>query len=428
MKGTSRLAAILWGSVAIAMAGPVGASTIDNTQLTWNTSNVALNQPLTEGFASIVYQGTDFTTAETNGRIYYDGDEAGPPGLVAINDGYSSGQGEFDGCIRASAADICATGFRTGNRFKMQLTDTGSIDLVFNVGTDPNANALLPNGDPQPNPDGSLYQVFGRAVNLTTQMLDKFTIELGYNIGGAFTPSEAGDGLSFAQNLSLAPNGATAFTQYPFGLFGDETTTQNHDIDGFFDDDRAGFNLVIGEDMLASAGFYGGDLGYEARFGSWLSQEMAPAGLLWDDDGDAATDALVMAWFNEDIGMWEALRSIGLDGDGNLEAISILDTPQQFATEAAASSFFEDIARGLLGDDDLVLALEAEEHIEDLANLNLNFGILLTDAFAGDSFTLRFTSVAAPAPVPLPASVLFLVAGMGALGALRRAKGGSARG
>jgi hypothetical protein len=253
-------------------------------------------------------------------------------------------------------------------------------------------------------------------VNLTTQMLDSFVIELGYTVDGVFQTSGENDGLSFAQDLELGPNDVTAFTQYPFGLFGDSSTTKRHNIDGFFDDDRAGFNLDIGEDVLASDGFYGGDLGYDARFGYWLSQEMAPAGLLWDDDNDEDTDALVMAYLNDD-GMWEALRTIGEDG-GSLIATSILNDPLFFDDEDAAISYFEQLADNLIEDSSLLL--ETEDHIEDLANLNLNYGILLSEGFNADQFTLRFTSYAAPAPIPLPASALLLLAGVGTLGAMRR--------
>jgi hypothetical protein len=392
----------------------------DDTVISWNLDNVEENialGPLPEdGFASVVYQG-DPASADTNGRIFYDNVEASAPGMVAINDAYSSGQGTFDGCIRASASDQCATGFRTGNRFKLQLTDTGSVDLVFDVS----------NYAPAPNPDdeagsyydGSLYQVFGRAVNLTTQMLDSFVVELGYGVGGDFQLSGENDGLSFAQDLALGPNAVTAFTQYPFGLFGDSSTTNRHNIDGFFDDDRAGFNLDIGEDVLASDGFYGGDLGYEARFGYWLSQEMAPAGLLWDNDGDDATDSLVMAYLNED-DEWVLLRNV-LDSTAGV-AGSTLDNPYFIAndTNDANGNGIDDGIDAVMTY--LGVSLDYEEHIEDLANLNLNFGILLSEGFNADQFTLRFTSYAVPAPIPLPASALLLLASLGALGAVRQVR------
>src|SRR6056297_2671046 len=109
--------------------------------------------------------------------------------------------------------------------------------------------------------------------------------------------------------------------------------------------------------MLVSTGIYGA---YADLFGgAWLSQEMAPKGLLWDDDGLATTDALVMAWFDEEAGLWEALRTV-VDG----EADSILDAP---------------IRKASLAEFELLWGVELEEEplIEDLANLNFNYGIFL---------------------------------------------------
>ncbi|MBY4892273.1 choice-of-anchor F family protein [Rhodobacteraceae bacterium N5(2021)] len=362
--------------------------------MTWNTDNVVVGPsvPTPEGdlaAVSVVYQGLP-DTAETNGQVYYEAPEANSPGLIGITQQYTTGQGTFDGCIRASAALECATGFQTGNRFKLQLTDTGAVDLVFDVNN-------LPAGE-------NIYQVFGRAVNLTTQMLDSFVVELGYGVGDDFVGSGADDGLSFAQNLELGPNDLTAFTQYPFGLFGD-APTNNFTLDGFFDDERAGFDLDITEDILSTFGMYGA---YDDLFGNWLSREMAPQGLLWDDDGDPNTDALVMAYFNEETGLWEVLRNVDVNG----EAESILNNPLFFATRAEVEAA-------------LGVPLDYELNIEDLANLNLNFGISLADNFQGSNFTLRLASTAVLAPIPLPAGALFLIGGLAALGALRRRRGQS---
>jgi hypothetical protein len=444
MTRNSIFKALMLSASAIAIPAASHAQTTylepngDDTAIEWNLDNVLEGVALDEGFASVLRQ----PDGTSNGRIFYDAvdretadAESFAPGLVAVNEAYRTGQGSFDGCIRADAfasgeTPACATGFRTGNRFKLQLTDTGPVDLVFDV------TNFMPATSDDATSDyaaGSLYQVFGRAVNLTTQMLDSFVVELGYyNEDGTFRQSAAGDGLSFAQNLELGPGDDTAFTQFPFGLFGEADSTPRHNIDGFFADARSGFDLDVGEDRLATIDFFGDEMnGYEGRFGNWLSQEMAPAGLLWDDDGDEDTDALVMAWQRED-GMWEALRSID-DTAGTLFATSYWDLedpapPRAFSTAADAISHFNELAASLLGVESFSLALETEEHIEDLANLNLNFGILLSEGFLmpGDgspaSFVMRFTS-SAVAPVPLPASVLLLLGGIGALGAMRRVRG-----
>lgn len=402
----------------------------------WNEDNVVRSTlPEVEGVTdfSVVYQ--DAAQTETNGRIAYTPDEAVSPGLVALNDFYTTGPQDsrvFDGCIRAEVGGTdCATGFQTGNRFKLQLTDTGAVDLVFNVNPDVAGTQGVNPGNPDEGPGVSTpgintYQVFGRAVNLTQQMLDSFVIELGFGVGDNFVASTDGDGLSFAQSLNLGPNGDTAFTQYPFGLFGslDQPNPSPNPIAGFFDNDgRAGFEVAVeadgvGEDRIVSGDYYGT---YDDIFGNWLSQEMAPMGLLWDNDGLDTTDALVMAWFNEDLGQWETLREVIdlLDRDGNVIGLT---------ARAADSSLYPtfDAAVAALG---LANGTFVEDLIEDVANLNLNFGIELASSFTGwfdtegvlqNNFTLRLTSFAAPAPIPLPASVLFLLASVGSLGAVRR--------
>ncbi|MCZ0811617.1 choice-of-anchor F family protein [Roseovarius sp. EGI FJ00037] len=367
-----------------------GAATITS----WDTSNVDVGDPVVadgDNDASVIYQG-DPATATSNAQIYYEAPEADTPGLEVQQLGYTAQGESFDGCILATSGTTCDGPFQSGKRFKQQLTDTGPVDLVFNV--DPDANGL------SDSTEGSVYQVFQRLVNLTGEVIHDVSVELGFGVGDAFQQSADNDGLSFA-NVGLGPNDLKAFTQYPFGLFGDAENNKNFTLDGFFDNARSGFSLdTSDEDMLVSTGIYGA---YAELFGgAWLSQEMAPAGLLWDDDADATTDALVMAWFDEEAGLWEALRTV-VDG----EAVSSLDDPIYKATLEE----FEE----LWG-----VSLEEEPLIEDLANLNFNYGIFLSDQFAGDSFTLRVTTTTAP--IPLPASAVFLLGGLGVLGSMRLRK------
>jgi len=389
-----KLKSALLLSAVVCVPSFAGAATITSWD-TSDTSNVVVGDPVVDdgdSDVSVIYQG-DPATAPSNAQIYYEAPEADAPGLTVQQLSYSAQGESFDGCILATSGTACNGEFRSGKRFKQQLTDTGPVDLVFNV--DPNASGLS-----QDTEGGSVYQVFQRLVNLTGEVINDVSVELGFGVGGAFQQSSDGDGLSFA-DVALGPNDLKAFTQYPFGLFGDAENNKNFTLDGFFDNARSGFSLdTSDEDMLVSTGIYGA---YAELFGgAWLSQDMAPAGLLWDDDADATTDALVMAWFDEEAGLWEALRTV-VDG----EAVSSLDDPIYKATLEE----FEE----LWG-----VSLEEEPLIEDLANLNFNYGIFLSDQFAGDSFTLRVTTTTAP--IPLPASAVFLLGGLGVLGSMRLRK------
>lgn len=393
-------------AMALATALPISAHAA--TIVGWNTDNVALGGPVTgtEFDSSIVYDrdATD-PNAVTNGKIYYAAPEAFDPGLRVSNTGYTTGQGTFDGCILASSTAECDSGFQSGKRFKEHLTDTGPIDLKFDVTADQT---------------DSLYQVFHRMVNLTGQKLDGFTVTLGTGIGGQFQASGDGDGLSFSSSVELGPNNESAFSQYPFGLFGSEAQPNpnpNFTLGGFFDPtSRSGFNLDRpNEDTLASTDFYGA---YGNIFGSWLDNSMTPEGLLWDYANGTA-DPLVMAWDNG-LG-WEVRRGIDDSLDGVLGTLTANDVFaldeslwQTFAYTdmAAIEAFFS----GVSLDQDI---------IEDLANLNLNYAIALGSNFVGDSFTLRVQGI--PSPVPLPAAAPLLLAGLGALGfaARRRCRAAS---
>ena len=107
------------------------------------------------------------------------------------------------------------------------------------------------------------------------------------------------------------------------------------------------------------------------------------------------TDDLLMAWNTPD-GKWEVRR--GLDANG--DPISI--TPIVFDSFSEAETF-------------LNLSLVSGA-IEDLANLNTNFAILLGEAFQGENFTLRVNVQ----PVPLPAGAPLILAGLAALGMVRQ--------
>jgi len=136
-------------------------------------------------------------------------------------------------------------------------------------------------------------------ISANGRLLDGFSVSRSTGIGNSFVKSAAGDGLAFSavdacgdpQGPGLV--GESAF--HPFGLFGDAATNPNFGLDGFFDGTgRAGFGLAASEEMISSTGVFGKN---DDLFGGWLSQSQVPTGALWDNDGDAGTDALVMAIF-----------------------------------------------------------------------------------------------------------------------------------
>lgn len=412
MMKTRNLTALPGALLALAVAAtvpiPLQAATIDS----WNTSNVQVGATPPEGEtgASVVYDralgagGTVPAGAVTNGRIVFTPPEAISPGIEVDSTSYpDSGRPPagadrlvLDGCILTSSpTSSCTTGFQSGKRIKQEMTGFGPMDLVFDVAESDAA---------------SVFQVFGRLINVTGRALEGFKVELGFGIGDGFVAAQDGDGLFFSTLFTAQPSGSgPSNSQFPFGLFGDADDSPNFILDGFFDDERTGFEIFQSLTSLESLDYYGN---YGTLFGSWVDQASVPQGLFWDADGNDATEALLMAWQRPD-GAWELRRDEG----ETCEAGDPTDcTPGVTRDEALVGSFDQIVAA--LGIDRSFLDVGA---IEDLANLNLNYAISLGDAVRFSSFTLRTTVVPADVSViPLPAGAPLLLGGLAVLAALRR--------
>lgn len=184
-----------------------------------------------------------------------------------------------------------------------------------------------------------------------------------------------------------------------------------------------------------------------------MGQILCRKGYFWDLDDNPETDNLLMAWQRSD-GKWEVRRTIGETcGVTSSNNSDIKCSPgvtlaaadyEVFDTKAEAEGFlttaFENFDFTTLQDPLSPVkvpvpgslyetAVYSGGAIEDLANLNLNYAILLGDLsnltqlalFDPNqaTFTLR-TTVFATTPVPLPAGASLLLAGLGMLGFLKK--------
>lgn len=373
-------------------AGMAGAATIKD----WNLDNVVVGATDGTASASIVYNGDPADAASTSsGQIAYAPPEAIAPGIQVIQETYtqggSGGDGlTLDGCIMSSnPTNTCTGEFQSGKRIKTQMTGLEPLDLVFDVKAGAEAD----------------YQVFYRLINKTTQALAGFALELGFGVGSDFVRATAEDGITFSTTFRAQPSSAhaSATTQFPLGLFGDAASNENFSIDGFFAPERTGLTVTQSATTIESTGFSGP---YTSLFPFWLSQESVPLGAFWDNDGDATTDALLMAWLNPD-GLWEVRRDVADLATGEAESL----------TDAEFYSSFEEVVARLGLDGAL-----SKGAIEDLANLNVNYAINLARSVGTGSFTLRTTVFAAPdlSPVPLPYSAPLLAGGLGLMGFIAR--------
>ena len=346
----------------------------------WNTSNVAVadNPPDYDTGYSSVHSG-DPASAPSTGEIAFTPPEALSPGIKVVNGEFTLGgpnpKPTTSGCIMASSGSTCDGAIQSGKRFKEHMTATDPIDLVFDV--DPTGAQ----------PAGSIgYQVYQRVVNKTGGALAGVTVELGFGLGDTFVASTAGDGLGFAPDFPAQPGrDFPVTTQFPFGLFGDADSNPNFTLDGFFADERAGYEMAFSEDSISTGTFFGP---YEDLFGSWMSEETLPEGAFWDFDGDENTDDLLMAWQTPN-GQWELRRDINDDG----EVVSI--DPQLFATLDDVNGYLD--------------ITSVVDLIDDLANLNLNYAIALWDEVDFTQFTMRVTAVPCTLPPVAIASTFSLV-------------------
>jgi hypothetical protein len=392
--------AVLLGTTQI-----VSAATITG----WNENNVVVGAtpPVGETGFSVVYNADvsgGVGSATSSGQISFAPPEAISPGIKVQAESYgdtgSGGTVQLDGCLMTSnPTNTCTGGFQSGKRIKQQITGFEPVDLVFNLDAADTSE--------------SVYQVFGRLINVSGQSIKGVTVELGFGLGADFKAA-TGDQLTFSTAFTAQPNnsGLSSTSQYPFGLFGDADDSPNFLLDGFFSSDRTGFDLVQTDTAISTAGYYGD---YFNMFGAWNSQESVAEGLFWDFDNKPDTDNLLMAW---QIGQdsWEMRRTVG-------QTCDVLD-PTECTFGVTLGQYkigtFDEIVAMLTADagQDWVNIFDAGA-IEDLANLNLNYAISLGDLTGKSTFTLRTTASAVSA-VPLPTTAPLLAGALGLLLVARR--------
>lgn len=384
---------------ALLTAGSATATTITG----WSDANV-LTAPTLAGTSTIFDRALPNANALTNGRIGFDGTETLSPGLKVVNDaaaGSPPTSGDVFNCIMASSAASCNSERQSGKRFKLDRTGLGAIDLVFKM--DPNGTFTTANND-------GLYKVFQKFGNATGASLPGFVVGLGTGIGAGFQSSTAGDGLSFV-DFGATPKNSQFSSLFANGLFG--PIDEEHPLDGYFDFNRAGYGLQrTSEDSFASTAMFGS---YSTLFGNLLSYAQVPNGFFYDNDGNAATDNVLLA---HQLGNGTWVQNRGLDLAGIVSTINYGNDGTAYADLPALVSALS--ASSGLGACDPALpgtaCLAGVGIIEDLAKFNLTYSVDPTQ-FDGNEFTLRFASA-----VPEPGTVLMMLTGLVLMGAAARRK------
>ncbi len=389
----------------------------------WDQTNVETDAEPGDGYvvAETYYSTINTSVADgastTNGVIAWKHGDVQPPGLKVVNGDDVDGTN----CLMTTGynpTDLsdkqCSDPLQSSKRFKLKSTANAPLDLSFDVSTG----------------DTTSYRLFQKWTNGTPDTTwSGFTIELGYMLGGVFTPSEDGDGLGFSDTRGNYFDSTTSYQQKEdalAALFADGLAgpiDKYHPDPGYFNiDTRMSFSLTATEDKISSDGV---SASYSDVFGEWINAADVPIAIFYDDDGDLGTDNILMANCAESAvymirtgshsgiddmtgftcdGQWVTFRSYpGLAcgdapciPDGVPMAIELADLTagdvhksiELAADSSDANPFYMD-------------------YVEDAANLGFNMWITLDENFAESSFTVRYTpapsvTTTPPADDPLP--------------------------
>lgn len=372
-----------------------------------------------DSFVSKVYSdATNKTTltAKVGGKVWPVGE---PTAIKAVNGDTLVNNGKPKNCLintsylettyldtAAPSPVICSSPFQSHKRFKIAMQPATTlgvasgdgqqpIDLVFNT-TD--------NGSITP------YQVFSKINNYTDKRLSGYKIEVGVGTGTNFkTATDLGISnqlylsLGIGEDATSTPVGADLFTgidglaTFSHGLFGAIDLPHFPDS-GFFSNttayypvsqtcttagvDAACLNSVTvasGASIPASDTIYSSgtlSTNYTHLFGSWLPSIWEPKGIFFDADNNPTTDPKLVAWWNGTEWLMPSKDTNGnpvYDADGYAVFVPV--------TSAELTSWNVNGAGSLY----------AEDVIEDVLNLGINYIVHVGDFNGGSGATGTFT-------------------------------------
>lgn len=365
--------------------------------------------------------------------VFWELDDASgrAPGIQVVN---NDPNWSLLNCVMASgerAPDdlkTCGDPPSSAKRFKMKVTEADApVDLVFDVGEgdmtyDDGLDAAVAADEVE---IGRIYRVLQKFTNDTDQRVRNFRVELGYGTGDDFVPADfdtdalafelrtlmdrsffgqstafdpahsGGQDCAVCHTEAIPPGSREVWQPDDYATFSPSMYSDGLDIRfdiGFFDDENAGLippqDLEEGDksqyidtgsentDGLDGAVIEGATAAnYFAQFGYLLPDSMLPTGIYVDNDGDAATEGQLLAWW--DGGDWR----YGFD--------------QNFAV-VPVEQLIEWAGRPLSEDEVLEPPRYEAGVIDDLAGLNVDSFIYLGGAFdftANPAITFRLTAV-----------------------------------
>ena len=346
------------------------AKTFDSADGTYDTmvfGDSFESKIMTDGEVRGKLHGKDWPVGEPAGIKVINGDTGkdGKPGNCILTTSY------LDGSDLSSSSPkpvICSSDFQSHKRFNINLqpitvegialgTYGKPIDLVFN---------LKAGGDSST----QRYQVLQKINNYTDKRLDGYKVEVLDASGkpnGSLTLS-----LGIGENAGSDIWDITERANFSDGLWG---PPDSHSEVGFFDDIRVYYPVILSTTNTIS---YAGDLkggNYQAIFGNWLPSAWEPTGVLYDDDNDPATDAVLLAFYGDPL-------STGTNEWHKGKADNWAIPTDEERLRWSGDSY-------------------EEGGIEDTLNLGLNYIINIgSNSNIGSKFTLRITPHVAVSQTP----------------------------
>ncbi len=328
----------------------------------WNTENTLTVNGTSQNGQTFIYPTTvlrdtdEAGDSDGTGSVGYiswqlDDGSGREPGIQVVNNlGFDDYK--LKHCIMASGlrpdendpdtlvAKSCGDPQSSAKRYKLVATDAGTgVDLVFDT-----AEQDLTYRDADPGEDGRVYRVFQKLINDTDERIQALRVELGTGTGGTFTPldpattdigfelrptiprtffGETGDGPDVEV---WDPNEYAVFSPSMFYVGDDPADPEFRFDEGFFDTANAGLfppdefevgdqSQYIDSGTAANGDIFGAttanyfDLpanqGAVAEvpitgtvFGYMLPDSQLPTGIYEDEDGDAATEGELVAWWD----------------------------------------------------------------------------------------------------------------------------------
>lgn len=327
----------LWIAVAASL-GMLTAGTLSTTALAqttklmpaltgWNLDNALTVEADSPDGRTWLYPDAAAKAADVNqdgtgstGFVIWELDDASgrSPGIQVRND-EPIAEWPIRSCImasgeRAGIEKTCGDDQDSSKRFKLRVTgsETAPVDLVFDV-TDDQPFTYEDGVNPL-SITGRTYRVLMKWANFTNARAQGFKVELGFGTGANFIPATGIEGLDF-ELRTLVPRAEfgeagggpdrEVWKPLEFATF----SPGQYSLTGFFDDEVAGMIPPQDVDTVNGQYIYSGAApsawangaitqNYFDRWGYMLNLDLLPIGIYEDNDGDAATEGKLIAFWD----------------------------------------------------------------------------------------------------------------------------------